>query len=168
MALKIEPGRVVTIAYRILDMKGHVMDTKTPEDPYEFVHGSGQIVAPVERALLGRTPGYRGEIHASPREAYGEYNPGLVTEMPRSDFPARLNLKVGMKFNTHNEHGDKLTVRVIEIDADQVLIDGNHPLAGLELLFEVQVLAVREARSEERESGKVGARPLGKSSDSLH
>ena len=155
MAIRIANDKVVTIAYRLLDSDGRLLEEKTPEAPYEYVHGRGLIVPPVERALEGKTAGFRAEISITPRDGYGEYDANLVGEIPRSHFPPGVELSVGMKFDTQNALGQKHTVRVLEIEDEMVTVDGNHPLAGLELVFEVRVLDVRDASGEEKESGRV-------------
>lgn len=142
MAFRVESGRKVRLSYRILDKEGRLLEERTPEHPYEYEQGSGQIVAPVERALNGKTAGFKAEVHVNPRDGYGEYDPGLVAELPLSSFPNCDQLKVGMKYNTLGPSGQKMTVRVIDVEDDLVTVDGNHPLAGLELVFEVQILEV--------------------------
>lgn len=155
MALKIAADRVVTITYRITDTEGRVLDECTPAQPYEYIHGRGQIVAPVERLLEGKTVGFTGEVSVSPHDAYGDYDPSLVAELPRAHFPREIDLQIGMKFNTVGPDGRALTVRVTAIEGDMVTIDGNHPLAGINLIFELRVLDVREATSDELDSGRV-------------
>lgn len=142
MAFRVEPGRKVRISYRIQEADGRLLEERTPETPYEYVQGSGQILAAVEQALLGKPAGFKTEIHLSPREGYGDYDPGLVVDLPRASFPNPDDLKVGMKFNTRGPSGETLTVRVIDLEDEQVTVDGNHPLAGLELVFDVQILDV--------------------------
>ena len=156
MALKIEADRVVKLAYRITDKEGRVLDERTPEHSYEYLHGRGQIVAPVERRLEGKTAGYTAEISVSPREAYGEYQNSLVAELPRSQFPKNIEIKVGMKFSTQNKDGQTIPIRVTAIDGETVTVDGNHPLAGIDLMFDLRVLDVREATADEIESGRAG------------
>lgn len=148
MAIKIEADRIVRITYQITDREGHLLDERTPENFYEYVHGSGQIVGPVERALAGKTAGYVVEVAVSPRDGYGEYNSSLVCDVPREHFPADIDVEVGMKFSTPGPNGQTTTVRVIEIDDRVVTVDGNHPLAGIELNFEVRVLDVRVAEPD--------------------
>ncbi len=176
MAIPIAKDRVVKIAYRITDTEGRLLDERTPADQYEYIHGRGVIVPPVERVLVGHTAGHRAEVSVSPREAYGDYRPELVTEVSREDFPRGLKVEVGMKFNTSNENGEAMIIRVIEIDDTSVTVDGNHPLAGLNLIFDVRILDVREATPRELETGVIGditigtgwEDPEGGSSGSLH
>jgi len=148
MAFRVESGSKVRISYRILDGDGRLLEERTPENPYEYEQGSEQILAPVERALDGKTAGFKTELHLSPAEGYGDYDPGLVADLPRASFPNRDQLKVGMKFNTRGPSGQAMTVRVIDVEDDVVTVDGNHPLAGLELVFEVQILEVLEGAGE--------------------
>ncbi len=166
MAITIEEGRVVQISYRIVDTSGRVLDERTPEQPYEYIQGQAQIVPPVERALKGRTAGFSCEVSIAPRDAYGEYNPALVIDIPRANFPANVEVKVGMKFNTTDPQGRTLAVRVIEMSDDAVTVDGNHPLAGLDLIFEVKILSVREPSPAE--AAQFANRPLAPGSSSIH
>lgn len=168
MSVVIELDRIVKLTYRLLDADGRVLDERTPANPYEFMAGRGQIVAPVERAILGKTAGFRCEVHVTPREGYGDYKPDLVVDIPRTSFPADLEIEVDMKFNTQDPNGDPMTVRVIEVSKSVVTVDGNHPLAGLELDFEVRVLDVRAASEEELQLGRPGAPPLKPGTGSLH
>lgn len=160
MALKVENDRIVVIAYRIVDSEGRLLEERTPETPYEYVQGSSQIVAPVERALEGKTAGFRCEVAVSPRDGFGDYDPDLVAELRRSQFPAAKNVQIGMKFNTVGPGGKMMVIRVIEVDGEKVTVDGNHPLAGLELVFEVRLLDVREGESGGASGGDSGG-PLG-------
>jgi FKBP-type peptidyl-prolyl cis-trans isomerase SlyD len=154
VAIKVATDRIVKIAYRITDGAGRVLDEMTPEQGYEYMQGRSQIVPSVERTLEGKTAGFHTEVTCAAREAYGDYNPALVAEVPRSRLPKGADVKVGMKFNTTGPTGQTLTVRVIEIEDENVTVDGNHPLAGLELIFEVRVLDVREANEHELEAGR--------------
>jgi FKBP-type peptidyl-prolyl cis-trans isomerase SlyD len=162
MALKIEKNCVVSLAYRILDKDGRILDERTPDQNYSYLHGHGQIIAPVERRLEGKTAGFHDEVLITPREAYGDYKADLVTELERKRFPAGLEVKVGLKFSTRGPDGQPITVRVIDVDDEIVTVDGNHTLAGLDLLFDVRVLGVREARPDEVTQGRVDA-PAGSS-----
>jgi FKBP-type peptidyl-prolyl cis-trans isomerase SlyD len=144
VALRIEPNRVVTLTYRITDSEGHLLEEKTPEDPYEYVHGSGQILPAIERMITGKTSGFSLEVQLSPAEAYGAYDPSLVAEMPLKSFPPGIDVEPGMKFSTLGPDGREAIVRVLEVEGPTVTIDGNHPLAGVDVIFELRVLDVRD------------------------
>lgn len=166
--MKIEKDRVVKISYRLLDTGGRVLEERSPETPYEYMQGRGQIVPPVERELEGKTAGFTASVAVSPREGYGDYQPSLVADIPRASFPRDLELRVDMKFNTHGVNGEPMTVRVVEISRDAVTVDGNHPLAGLDLIFEVRVLDVRAASLDEEQTGRPGGPPLAPGSSHVH
>jgi FKBP-type peptidyl-prolyl cis-trans isomerase SlyD len=168
MALIIQKDRVVQMAYRLVDSDGRLLEEKTPEEPYEYLHGHGQINEAVERAVEGKTSGFRAEVHLTPREGYGEYDPSLVVEVPRAHFPMNVDLQAGMKFNTTGPDGRAMIVRVIETDGQTVTIDGNHPLAGLELVFDLRVLDVREASPEEADIGQLRGGFSKTGSESIH
>ena len=140
----------VKIAYRMTDSDGRVLEERTPENPYEFIHGEGTIVAALERSVEGKTAGFTIEISLSPREGYGEYNSALVTDVPRSHLPANIDLLIGMKFNTMGADGQPVIVRVTEFDEKIVTLDGNHPLAGLDLTFELRVLDVSDPSADDQ------------------
>ncbi len=168
MDVTIEKDRIVKLAYRLLDTSGRLLEERSPENPYEYMQGRGQIVTPVERELEGKTSGFTARVPVTPREGYGDYQPALVVDIPRATFPKGVELAVDMKFNTYNEQGDPITVRITEIRRDVVTVDGNHPLAGLDLIFEVRVLDVRAASNDEIETGRPGGPPLAPGSSQIH
>ena len=168
MAVNIENDRIVKLAYRLLDSNGRMIEEKTPDNPYEYMQGRNQIVTPVEKAIEGKTVGFNCRVEVTPKDGYGDYHPGLVIDIPRTNFPQNVEIKQDMKFNTHGENGQPMTVRVIEVRKDVVTVDGNHPLAGLDLIFDVKVLDVRAASHDETESGRPGAPPLAPGSSSIH
>ena len=148
MGLRITDGMAVKIAYRMSDSDGRVLEERTPENPYEYIQGNGQIVGPLERAVAGKTAGFATEVSITPRDGYGDYDSSLVTTVSRKHLPAELEVQVGMKFNTISPLGTPMIVRVIEVNGDKVTLDGNHPLAGLELNFDLRVLDVRDPQAK--------------------
>lgn len=169
MAIRIQADRVVTLAYRLTDAEGRLIEDRTPENPFEYIQGHGQVVVPVERAVEGKTAGFRAEVSLSAGEAYGRYDSSLVAEIPRERFSAGGKIEVGMKFNTVGPGGKPIAVRVIEVDESTVTVDGNHPLAGVDLIFDLRVLDVREATGDEVETGQVSPPPLARDdSGSMH
>lgn len=155
MAIRIAKDRVVRLAYRLTDSNGNLIEDRTPGRPFEYLHGRGQIVPAIEKTLEGKTAGFRAELQLSAREGYGDYEPSLVTEVSRAGLPNGAGVRAGMKFNTTGPGGQPLVVRVIEANEQTVTLDGNHPLAGVELIFELRVLDVREASAAEVASGQV-------------
>lgn len=155
MSRRVRADRVVTLSYELRDDQGNALESRTPENPAMYIQGRGQLLTAVERALEGQTPGFTTVVRLDPRDAYGAYRPDLVTEVPRSMFPQAREIEPGMKFDTVGPDGQPLVVRVVEATEETVTLDGNHPLAGVALVFELKILDVREPTDEEREVGLV-------------
>lgn len=155
MSQRVQVNSVVTITYVLRDDQGNEIEARTPEEPALYIHGHGQLLPAVEDALDGKTPGFSTSVYVAPEQAYGEYQPDLVIDMPRDHFPASIDIKVGMKFNTQGPDGQPMVVRVVEFDEKSVSVDGNHPLAGVPLNFEIKILEIRGATAEEKKTGVI-------------
>jgi FKBP-type peptidyl-prolyl cis-trans isomerase SlyD len=107
----------------------------------------------VEVAIAGKDVGYKAIIEVTSEDGYGEYDPTLLAKVEKNRFPKDLELQVGMKFDTEGPDGDVTVVEVVEMDEKTVTIDGNHPLAGVDLKFELEIYSVRKATAEEIEHG---------------
>lgn len=142
MSERISAGREVRLAYRLLDEDGRLLEERTPDAPAVYVHGRSELLPALERELEGRTAGYRATVALEPKDAYGDYDPELLVEVPRDRFPAGVDLSPGAKFSTQGPDGRPIAVRVLDSDEATVSLDGNHPLAGLKLTFELAVLEV--------------------------
>jgi len=152
--MQIADRTVVTIHYTLTDTKGSVLDTSEgPEDsePLSYVHGAGMIVPGLEEALLGKSEGDHVKVTIGPEGGYGVREDELVEKVARSEFPVE-ELEVGMHFRAHGPQGARV-LTVTAIDADTVTVDGNHPLAGATLNFEVKILGVREATAKDLHGG---------------
>jgi len=149
----IQNGKVVDLAYSLTNTAGEVLDRADARDPFTYLHGSGQIVPGLESALEGLKAGDKKKVSVEPAEGYGEMNPELKLTVSRSQFPKEANLEVGMQFETQTPDGHGVVFTVEALEADKVKIDGNHPLAGQVLHFDVEVLKVREATEEELDHG---------------
>ncbi len=142
---------VVSIHYKLTDADGNLLDEST-EGPLSYLHGANGIIPGLEKELAGKTTGDKFQVTITPDEAYGERQPEMVQQAPRSAFPADMEIEVGMQFNAGTEGGER-SVAVTEVGDDTVTIDGNHPLAGLTLHFEGNIDQVREATEEELAHG---------------
>jgi FKBP-type peptidyl-prolyl cis-trans isomerase SlyD len=149
--VQIENRKIVTIDYTLTDDKGEVLDTSQGSQPLTYLHGSGNIIPGLETALEGRATGDSFRVVVDPPEGYGERDERLVQSVPRARFPTR-EVEVGMQFQIEGQ-GGTLVVTVIGVDAEVVTLDGNHPLAGATLSFDVTVLDVRDATLEELSHG---------------
>ena len=147
------PSRsVISFHYTLRDPEGRVLDTSSGGDPLTFLAGAGQIIEGLEEALLSLESGQQTRVVVPAGRAYGERDPEQVQRVPRSALPVDGELKVGDQFQTGPDRSAPI-VTVVEIEGDDVLLDANHPLAGVDLTFDVQVVAVRAATAEEIEHG---------------
>ena len=149
--MQIAPRKVVTIDYTLTDDEGEVLDTSKGGTPLSYLHGTGSIVPGLESALEGKKAGDALKVTVAPAEGYGDRDERLVQEVPRDRLPAD-EVELGMRFEVRGDQGE-LTVTVVSMDDANVTLDGNHPLAGVTLSFDVTVVEVRDATAEELEHG---------------
>lgn len=148
---------VVALTWTLKDTLGEVLDEL--EEPVEFLVGADDLLAKIEEALQGHEPGARVDLHLEPEEAFGDYNEQLVFLEPRALFPEVL--EEGMTFEGlpagANEQAPRdVLYTVTEIYPEHVVLDGNHPLAGIAIRLNLKVEAVREATEEEIGRGSAG------------
>ena len=146
---------VVAIDYTLSNDAGEVIDSSAGAEPLVYLHGAGNIIAGLEKALLGKAVGDELDVSIEPEEAYGEYSAELITNLGREMFEGVDELEVGMQFHATPPDGGMQIVTIRDIDGDQVTIDGNHPLAGQQLNFKVKVVSIRAASEEELAHGHV-------------
>lgn len=146
---------VVAIDYTLSNDAGEVIDSSAGAEPLVYLHGAGNIIAGLEKALLGKAIGDELDVSIEPEEAYGEYSAELITNLGREMFEGVDELEVGMQFHASAPDGGMQIVTIRDIDGDQVTIDGNHPLAGQQLNFKVKVVSIRAASEEELAHGHV-------------
>ncbi|CZF77699.1 FKBP-type peptidyl-prolyl cis-trans isomerase SlyD [Grimontia celer] len=150
----IEDNKVVKIDYTVKDEEGQLIDTSEGKDPLAYLHGAGNIIPGLEKALAGRAEGEEFSVQIQPDDAYGQRNEALIQVVERGVFQGVEQLDVGMVFNAQGPQGN-IQVTIIAIEGDEVTIDGNHPLAGVVLQFEGVIREVRDATAEEIEHGHV-------------
>jgi len=148
----IKEGKVVQLAYTLKDSAGEILDESTTSDPFFYLHGAGQIVPGLEAGLTGLKMGDKKTVTVTPDQGYGEEDPQLRLTVPRTQFPKDIDVKVGMEFEARGPQGPMPFV-VAGVEGDQIQIDGNHPLAGETLHFDVEVLGIRDATTEEKSHG---------------
>ena len=146
---------VVAIDYTLSNDAGEVIDSSAGAEPLVYLHGAGNIIAGLEKALAGKAVGDELDVSIEPEDAYGEYSAELITNLGREMFEGVDQLEVGMQFHASAPDGGMQIVTIRDIDGDQVTIDGNHPLAGQQLNFKVKVVSVRAASEEELAHGHV-------------
>lgn len=151
--MQIAEQTVVHMHYTLKDASGEVLDSSEGKDPLGYLHGAGNIVPGLEKALDGKEPGEEVEVTVTPDEGYGPRHDDLIQPVDRENFQGVDKIEPGMQFQAQTEAGPRV-VTVVEVDEQQVTVDANHPLAGQELHFQVQVTDVREATEEEIQQGR--------------
>lgn len=149
----IKDGTVVSLSYRLTNATGEEIDRADANEPFHYLHGRGQIVVGLERALAGLKVGEKKKVTVAPQEGYGEIEPQLRTQARRQQFPQGAELTVGMQFAADTGKGQPIVFTITEITGDEIALDGNHPLAGETLNFDVEVLGVRDATKDELAHG---------------
>lgn len=145
---------VYTLNYWLKNSEGNVVDTSEGGVPMVFMQGCKNTIQGIQNAVEGRSIGDKIEAIIPPELAYGAHNAELVSVVPQSVFDGVEQVSVGMKFQT-NAGGDAQVVKVVAVKNKEVTIDANHPLAGLTLTFELELIDVRNSTAEEQLSGKV-------------
>jgi FKBP-type peptidyl-prolyl cis-trans isomerase SlyD len=148
--MKIEDDKVVGIHYTLTDNDGNTIDSSQGRDPLYYLHGYGHLVPGLEDELEGKALKEQFNVKVLPEDGYGEYNKELVYEIARDKFPDPKNVEVGMTFTSKTKEGD-INLNVIGVEDEKVKLDANHPLAGKELNFEVEITDIRDATKEEIE-----------------
>ena len=129
---------VVSIHYTLTNDEGDVIDSSKGGDPLDYLHGHGNIVASLEEALEGATVGTELKVSIPPEKGYGNFDPECVQKVPRASFEGVDQLQVGMVFVAETEQGPR-QLFITAVEGDEVEVNGNHPLAGATLHFEVKV-----------------------------
>ncbi len=150
--MQIARDAVVMIHYTLKNDAGEVLDSSSGHDPLAYLQGHGSIIPGLEAALEGKVAGDKVQATIAPENAYGMKEPGLVQQVPRRAFQGEV--RAGMQFTAQTEAGPR-TVVVTRVQGDMVTVDGNHPLAGETLHFDVEVTEVRVATEEELAHGHV-------------
>jgi FKBP-type peptidyl-prolyl cis-trans isomerase SlyD len=152
--MKIEKNRVVGIHYTLTDNEGKILDSSIGNQPLMYLHGNGNLIPGLENALEGKRKNDKLMVKVEPELGYGEFDESMIFEVNRSQFDYSGEIKKGMQFQMHTQHGHQ-RVTVSKIEGDVIILDGNHPLAGQELNFDVEITEVREASHEEISHGHV-------------
>jgi FKBP-type peptidyl-prolyl cis-trans isomerase SlyD len=151
--LTIQPNTHVTLDYELRDDDGDLVDASEAEggEPIRYVHGYGMVVPGLEAALAGLKIGDERDVIVPAEAGYGDYDEGLVLEVDRGELPDPKVVSVGDELIAESPDGDEVTLSVVEVRDDVVVVDANHPLAGMALRYHVKVRDVRQATDEEIE-----------------
>ena len=154
--MQIENNKVATLHYTLKDNDGNIID-QSDDCSFVYLHGAFNIIPGLENALAGKTAGEELNVKVAPEEAYGVRNDEHIQEVPKAMFEDGTNIQVGMQFHAQGPNGEMIMVTIADVKDDVVVVDGNHPLAGVELNFDVKIIDVRDATAEELEHGHVHA-----------
>ena len=152
--MQVEKNKVVAIDYTLKDDNGEVLDSSAGRQPLCFIQGVGNLIPGVENALEGKSAGERLEITVPPETGYGVRDDSLVMSIEREKFGEVEDLKEGLRFRMDTPDGPMIFT-VLNIGDTEVQVDGNHPLSGMMLNFDITVQSVRDATSEELDHGHV-------------
>ncbi|WP_213875252.1 peptidylprolyl isomerase [Pseudomonas sp. dw_358] len=153
--MPIAANKAVSIDYTLTNDIGEVIDSSSGGAPLVYLQGAGNIIPGLEKALEGKNVGDELTVTVEPEDAYGEYSAELVSTLSRSMFEGVDELEVGMQFHASAPDGQMQIVTIRDLDGDDVTVDGNHPLAGQKLTFQVKIVDVRDASQEEIAHGHV-------------
>jgi len=140
--------RVISFHYTLRDPRGEVIDTNVGGEPVSFLQGAGQIIEGLEEVLVGLAAGAKARVEVPAARAYGERDPEQMQAVLRDLLPVEGDLQPGDRFQA-GQDPQAPTLTVIRVEGDQVWLDANHPLAGVDLSFDVEVVAVRAATAAE-------------------
>ncbi len=139
---QVKSGDTVKIHYHGKLTTGETFDSSEGRDPLEFEVGSGQVIPGFDAGVTGMEVGEKKTIHIPFMEAYGPSNPEMLIPMPKERFPADMQLEVGMPLGMSDQEGHQFQVVVVEIRESDVLLDANHPLAGKDLIFDLELVEI--------------------------
>ncbi len=152
--MKISNDKVVTMHYAVSDSEDNLIDSSYDSQPLSVIQGSGYLIPGLEDALTAHQANDKFEVSVSADQAYGERFDEYVQTVPKAMFESIEDLAVGTQLRATTDDGEQ-TVIVIDVQEDEITVDGNHPLAGIDLKFEVEILEVREATEDELAHGHV-------------
>ena len=152
--MQVADNMAVSIHYTLTNDAGETLDSSIGGDALVYLHGKGNIIPGLEKALTGKSAGDKLNVAVAPKDAYGEYNQEMVQVIPRKMFEGIDSVEVGMQFHADVSSGPGI-VTVIKVEGDDITIDGNHPLAGEALNFDVEITDVRAATEDELAHGHI-------------
>ena len=150
--MQVADKSVVSIHYTLTNNAGETLDSSVGQAPLAYLHGASNIVPGLENALVGKAVGDKLDVQVTAEEGYGPLREELVQKVPHENFQGVEDLQVGMQFMAQAPWGEQ-PVTVVKVEEDGVTLDGNHPLAGQDLTFAVEIVEIRDATEEEMTHG---------------
>ncbi len=137
-------GDTVKIHYTGTLSDGRVFESSKEGDPFEFVIGEGNVISGIEKEVEEMSVGDKKQISIPPEEAWGERREDLVVDVPKDEIPENISPEIGMQLQVGNQDGSTLRVTVTHVDDEKVVLDGNHPLAGQTLVFDLELVEIAQ------------------------
>ena len=153
--MALQTNKVVTFSYTLKDENGEMLDSTEKDGPFSFITGNMQVLPGLEEALGSMIIGSKKNIKLAAADAYGEYDENAIQKLNRGMFPEEAELEIGRTYFAHSPEGQHLQFVITKVENDDVTVNFNHPLAGRELEFDVELLDVRDATPEEVSHGHV-------------
>lgn len=152
--MKIAANKVVILHYAVSDSEETLIDSSYDHQPLSIIHGTGYLIPGLEDALTDHIAGDQFKVNVDADNAYGQRHDGFVQTVPKEMFAEIEDLAVGTQLRATTDEGEQ-TVIVVDVQDNEITVDGNHPLAGIDLTFDVEILEVRDATAEELAHGHV-------------
>ena len=140
----IKNGDTVSVHYTGTLTSGEVFDSSLERKPLKFTLGKGQLIPGFERAIMGLSVGEKIKANIPSKEAYGEHNSEMVLRVPNNQLPSELDAQVGMPLQLNQPDGQVIPVQITQVKVEMVTIDANHPLAGEDLNFDIEIIEIHE------------------------
>ncbi len=151
----VSDGKVITVEFKVYDHNtGELLEDTKEIAPFFYIQGMEEFIPKIEKALEGNKVGFATTVVVPMEEGYGEHDEELVMEMDRAEFADFEDIYVGLDFIADLEDGEEQSFVITEIEDDTVVADGNHPFAGKDVKFEIEVIGIREATDKELEFGE--------------
>lgn len=140
---EVKKGDTIKVHYHGTLTDGTIFDSSNGREPLEFEVGAGMMIEGFDQGVLGMVLGVKKQISIPAEQAYGDKREDMIMEFPIDRFPADMVPEVGMQLNMSNNEGDQFPVQIVEVADEYVLLDGNHPLAGKDLIFDIEVVDIQ-------------------------
>jgi FKBP-type peptidyl-prolyl cis-trans isomerase SlyD len=153
--MAIEQNKVVTMNFTLTDDHGNVLDSTENGGPFSYISGKNMVLPKLEEAVNGMLIGSKKNLKLEAKDGYGNYNDDAIQVVGKENFPEDFVLEVGMEYMASNPDGVQMPFTISNVDGEEITVDFNHPLAGKNLNFDIELLNVRDATVEELSHGHV-------------